>query len=87
MRAVTVADDRVRTGLALLAGSDVTAEGAEVAGGEVVRLAVELNCDGRDGPEHPPVRVTVRTPVGLERARTVGVVALPPPCGALGEPG
>jgi len=70
-----------------LDGRDVSTNGERLAGGHSATLVIEFNCRPIPGEERnpatpsvstrAPLRVTVRTPMGLKRTRTAGSVELP----------
>jgi len=83
----SLGDGRVPVASMRVDGRDVGTHGEQLAGGQSATVVIEFYCRPSPGEERSParpsvstrglLRVTVRTPMGLERTRTAGPVELP----------
>lgn len=91
VRHVVPHDRRVKVVSVHVNDVDVAGTALTIAGGGEATLKIEFMCRPTPGDESPPggrpsgrdstrLDITVRTPVGLERSRTIGAIHVPTEC-------
>lgn len=79
VRSVAVGDEPAMLESVRVDGRDSAGGARRIAGGGAASMIVEFPCRF-DDDAFQPLRLTVRTPIGVNRTRVVGTVQLPPEC-------